>query len=616
MKKIDGTPKTIRELFTGVKYTIHYYQREYQWKRKQIEELIEDLTSEFFQHYSEEDELKDVLNYGHYFMGSVVLTEDDNAIIDGQQRLTSLTLLLLYLYHRLEDTEDKAEVLNMIFSKKAGEKSYNINVKERNACLDAIKNNKPFEPEGHPESVQNIYSRYFDIEQLMDDKLQDREVLFFKDWLIENVEFIRIQAQTEQDAHKIFVSMNDRGLSLTPTEMLKGFLLSEIADDDERREANDTWKHQILKLKEVGKEEESDFIKNWLRSQYAESIRERKRGAAQQDFDVIGTTFHKWARENSSIIGLVKPSDYTKFVRDEFVKFSDLYIRIHHYSSHYTTGFGYIYYNANKNFTLQPQLLMSAIHPADNLDVIDTKLKLVSCFLDNYLIRRIFNYKTVDYSAMTYNIFLLTKKIRRKSVEELVDILTAEIHEMEYKLDGISTFKLNGWAKRYMLHILARITHYIERESGMETKFETYVDRDIKNSYDVEHIWADKYERHKEEFTTEEEFIEYRNKLGDLLILPKDKNRSYNDYIYERKLPLYYGENLLAKSLNKQCYHNNPQFLKFIEEYDLDFKPYDEYTKEAIKERQELYGQIASKIWDANKLKELAGDLYKEKVIS
>jgi uncharacterized protein with ParB-like and HNH nuclease domain len=43
-EKIEGTQKTIRELFTGVKYTIHYYQREYQWQTKQIEELLVDLT--------------------------------------------------------------------------------------------------------------------------------------------------------------------------------------------------------------------------------------------------------------------------------------------------------------------------------------------------------------------------------------------------------------------------------------------------------------------------------------------------------------------------------------------------------------------------------------------
>jgi uncharacterized protein with ParB-like and HNH nuclease domain len=53
MKKIDGTPKSIRELFTGVKYTIHYCQREYQWQTKQIEELLGDLTEDFFEFYSE-----------------------------------------------------------------------------------------------------------------------------------------------------------------------------------------------------------------------------------------------------------------------------------------------------------------------------------------------------------------------------------------------------------------------------------------------------------------------------------------------------------------------------------------------------------------------------------
>lgn len=48
MKKIDGTPKTIRELFIGVKYTIHYYQLEYQWQTKHIQKLIKDLKEEIF----------------------------------------------------------------------------------------------------------------------------------------------------------------------------------------------------------------------------------------------------------------------------------------------------------------------------------------------------------------------------------------------------------------------------------------------------------------------------------------------------------------------------------------------------------------------------------------
>ena len=42
-----------------------------------------------------------------------------------------------------------------------------------------------------------------------------------------------------------------------------------------------------------GKDEDADGIKSWLRSQYAETIRDRKRGALPKDFDLIGTEFHR-----------------------------------------------------------------------------------------------------------------------------------------------------------------------------------------------------------------------------------------------------------------------------------------------------------------------------------
>ncbi len=61
--------------------------------------------------------------------------------------------------------------------------------------------------------------------------------------------FIEIVATTEQDAHKVFVAMNDRGLSLTSTEMLKGYLLSEIKSDSIREKMNGLWKEKVLALK-------------------------------------------------------------------------------------------------------------------------------------------------------------------------------------------------------------------------------------------------------------------------------------------------------------------------------------------------------------------------------
>jgi uncharacterized protein with ParB-like and HNH nuclease domain len=160
----------------------------------------------------------------------------------------------------------------------------------------------------------------------MNDTLPKAALDIFKDWLIDNVDFIRIVAQTEQDAHKIFVSMNDRGLSLTPTEMLKGYLLSKIENDSVRQQANDLWKKRILELKGLGKEEESDFIKNWIRSQYAETIRERKKNALPGDFDIIGTAFHKWVREHNTQMKLVRSKDFEDFVLKQFDKFSQIYL--------------------------------------------------------------------------------------------------------------------------------------------------------------------------------------------------------------------------------------------------------------------------------------------------
>ncbi len=603
MKKILGAPKSIRELFTGVKYSIHYYQREYQWQRKQIEELIEDLTGEFLEYYSETHERNEVEKYGHYFMGSVVLTEDENAIIDGQQRLTSLSLVLLFITKHLQDTNDKAEVLNLIYSQKYGKTTFNINVEERTECLEAIINDVVFEPEGHPESVQNIWHRYNDIIELMMDTVPEEALPFFKDWLIDNVQFIKIVAQTEQDAHKIFVSMNDRGLSLTATEMLKGYLLSEIADNDERLKANELWKAKMLELKALGKEQESDCIKTWLRSQYGETIRERKRNATPGDFDIIGTAFHKWLRENGNNIGLKKSVDYSDLVQKEFILFSNTYIRIAEYSAKLTEGFEYIFYNADRNFTLQPLILLASLDKNDTKEIIDAKLKIVSCFLDQYISIRIFNFKTLDYSAMTYTMFMLAKKIRRRALGQLVGILTEEIEIMEFSLDGIERFNLSGWTKRYMLHQLARITHFVEEQSGKDTKFDVYVNRSIKNPYDIEHIWVDHFERYSDEFESEEEFQRTRNMFGDLVLLPQDINRSLNDSTYSKKLPKYFGQNLLVSSLNENCYENNPNFLRFANANNLKFNPSNDFTKETIKERQNLYLEIAKLIWNTDNLR-------------
>ena len=86
MREISGEAKTLRQLLSSMRYSLDYYQREYKWQSKQVRELIEDLTEKFLEDYNKTDERKAVQNYGHYFLGSIILSLKSGQafIIDGQ----------------------------------------------------------------------------------------------------------------------------------------------------------------------------------------------------------------------------------------------------------------------------------------------------------------------------------------------------------------------------------------------------------------------------------------------------------------------------------------------------------------------------------------------------
>jgi Protein of unknown function (DUF1524) len=109
-------------------------------------------------------------------------------------------------------------------------------------------------------------------------------------------------------------------------------------------------------------------------------------------------------------------------------------------------------------------------------------------------------------------------------------------------------------------------------------------------------------QRHTEEFPDPNDFTEYRNRIGGLLLLPKSFNASYGDLPYEEKLPHYNSHNLLARSLHPLCYEHNPGFLAFIQRTGLPFKPYSHFKKAQLEERSLLYQQLAALIWDPDSL--------------
>lgn len=602
MKKIEGSPKSLKQLLQNTKYSIHYYQREYMWQRKHIEELIDDLTSEFLDYYVPGDNRQKVQDYGAYFMGSIVLAGRENAIIDGQQRFSSLTLLLMYLNNRLRTLGQSYSMIEqMIFSEAYGTKSFNINVEDRSDCMNAIFNDQPFDTTDVGESVKNLYSRYNDIIDVFPaDDITDDMLLHFCDWLAEKVFFIEIVATTEQDAHKVFVTMNDRGLSLTSTEMLKGYLLSEIKDDAKREKLNDIWKDKVLSLKKDDDKGDETFIKAWLRAQYAETIRETKAGAVNQDFDIIGGSFHKWVRDERDKLGLSSTDDFELFIM-KFSKFADGYKKIREAENTFTEETKYIYYNAHVNFTLQPQLLLAPICYEDTWPVIIEKMNLVARFIDLLITARVTNYKSVDYSTIKNYVFNVTKNIRRCSVEDLKAHLKVQYENLAYDpAAALPELRLNSFTKKYIKNMLARITGYIEEQTGVASNYCNYMNTQTKNPFEIEHIITDHYEWFTSEYADQEEFRRWRNSFGALLLLHKSINASLNDSKYDYKLSKYCSNegNIYTESLGNQAYQNNPKFKKFIADNGLGFKPYAQFGKAEITERIQLLVQLVNLVWN------------------
>jgi len=602
MREILGKAKTVRELLKGVKYSIDYYQREYKWHEKQIRELVDDLSDKFLEEYQPGHARAKVDDYPHYFLGSIIISKKESVgyIVDGQQRLTSLTLLLVLLRNQQKDRDDKVNVDELIFSEKYAQRSFNLHVDERTPAMEALYEGQPFDVTDRPESVQNLVQRYRNLETLFPGELRGDALPYFVDWLLENVHLVEITAYSDDDAYTIFETMNDRGLSLSPTDMLKGYLLANI-DEAKRTAANVLWRDRIRELNDGGKEVESDCFKAWLRSQHATKIRERKKGAKQEDFDRIGTEFHRWVRDASSSIGLKQSEDFFRFIDRDFNYYSRQYLRLLEASAAPMPGLEHVLYNAQHGFTLQYMLLLAPLKPGDDQETADRKMGTAAQYLDILLTWRLWNFRSIAYSTMQYAIFVIMRDIRGLDLQPLRQKLYDSLMSQEETFASNDRLYVHQ-QNRYALHrILARLTDYVETQSGQPSRYLEYVGEG-KARYEVEHIWANHSEQHIDEFSHPTDFADYRNRIGGLLLLPKSFNASYGDLPYTDKLPHYNAQNLLARSLHPQSYKLNPGFLRFKEESGLPFEAVAEFKKASLDERGELYRAIAHRIWNSEDL--------------
>ena len=594
VKTVESHVYPLKDILNA-KYTVDYFQREYVWSSKQLEDLISDLSMEFLRQWKPDHVLRDAKGYNPYYMGEIVLSTTDNikySIIDGQQRITSLTLLLIYLVKNYQTLPNFPDDLNqLIYSKDYGEYEFNLAIPERKECMLGLYENGNYTAKIDDSlSVKNILERYADIKEVWNHDINKDNVVAFAYWLKDKVCFSKVWTNNDDFAYIIFETMNDRGMSLTQVEMLRSYLLVNISNDlDARNKAMakfDSLIKELLGIKLSSKSKaEYEFFKILFRTHFANDV---AKGNPFSDFVRIGKEFHRWFRDNSQKMGLSCSNDFVKLI-DKMAYFAKVYCKICTLiSNRNATKYLYLIVNNDYGFTLQPALILASVKYNDDDKVVEQKIQIVSKYLSKLLSWRVWNQNVISQSALEADIYKLALEIRDKDVQALQLLLDKDPIDLP-NLDN--TPILNQQNRSKIRVLLALITEIVA--VGSNTAHYMLNDDNIE----VEHIWADKFNEHLDEFTDEGQFSSRRNTIGDLLLLPKKFNASYGDQSYKEKVKLYIQQNILAQSLNNDKYKNNPGFIQFKDKSQLAFKAYTEFKNASITERTNLYRDILMWNW-------------------
>lgn len=486
---IVAQQKMLGMMFTDTRYRVDVFQRDFRWQHKQIDALISDLTSSFYNSYKNGDTLAAVRNYDCYYMGPVVLCDNDGemSVVDGQQRLTSFSLLFIYLRHlqrklKLEDVNYR-ELNNYIFVLLNGKRTFSLDVPARKKVMDYLYKDAihtvDFEIVGNNEndreSNTNLMTCYDDICHIFPREIQNEQVLpLFIEWLVTRVVLVEIKASDMDNAYTIFETMNDRGLSLNPTEILKAHLLSKITDEDRREEMNLFWKGRISDIKfKAGSEGDLAFFRAWFRAKYAETIKKGQSGEEMEDFEQIGSRFQNWFKNNQKRMHLTKSDDYYNFVKGDFDFFSTQYMDIidkQHTSDDEESEEFYITACFPMADSLMMPLMMAPVMARDSVEEIGQKLRIVNHYADVFINRRSLLGKSVNQSTIRRKIFEIVKGIRNQDIKTLKDYLLNDLGKLETE-----TYLPVGQnlSQNYSHYVLARIWYAIDNHNWFDSLLRT-----------------------------------------------------------------------------------------------------------------------------------------------
>ena len=243
MTKIEAHERNIGDIFSDLyQFEIPPYQRPYAWEEEQARELLGDLLDAM--------DNRDASG-GLYFLGSIVLVklpaEAQARVIDGQQRLTTLTILLSVLRDLTTDLELKIERRSYVYQKASADKGlkdrYRLLLRERDRPFFLKYVQSPGATDNLPDvtklegSQQRIAENTKTLRTQLEGMPEERRNALIA-FLIQHSYLVVVAVPTAEAARKIFTVLNARGLDLTPTDILKADLLERAGSSIEASLAN------------------------------------------------------------------------------------------------------------------------------------------------------------------------------------------------------------------------------------------------------------------------------------------------------------------------------------------------------------------------------------------
>ena len=535
---MKASERKITKLFSesDTVFSIPVYQRDYNWQEKQCQRLF-----------------KDILQTGKnekvssYFLGSIVYIHDgiygvgekEFHVIDGQQRMTTLTLLFLAIYFKLKGTilaKDADKIYNQYVVNPYSEKEIKLKLlppEENLYILNKISHNKFNELEAFQD--RNMLKNYLFFEK-------ELENLSFDDMKhlsngIEKLIYIDIALEKgKDDPQKIFESLNSTGLDLSQGDLIRNYILMDL----ERGEQNRIYKEIWIPIENNCKVSDgseitsyvSDFIRDYL------TLKTEKISSKPKVFETFKAYYEK--ENDEKLEDMKKYSEaYSYIIKPSLEKDRDIQRELDYLKSLDKTVINTFLIGILKDYK-------------DNILEKDELLNIL-ILLQSYLWRRYITEKPTN--ALNKIFQGMYGKISRSGnyYENLVDVLMAEDFPTDEELESALKLKNVYKDKEKLNYVFKKLENYNHNELI-----------DFENEkITIEHIFPQKPNKAwKENYSDNEleQMISFKDTISNLTLTGSNSNLS-NKAFHEKRDDEVHGYK------NSKLYMN--KYLGRLEEWNL-----------------------------------------------